>query len=92
MAAQEEEVFWMLSGETEATLKPGRKVEAKVRFVTEEEARCVLNDLSNLEAVIPKDCISSEGIVNPRDRLESNKTYTARHALAIHLQHPGPLS
>ena len=78
--AQEDEVFWMLSGESKDTLKEGKKVEAQVRYVSEDEARCVLNDLSNLEAVISREDISSDGPVNPRDRLEPNTTVTARSA------------
>ena len=47
MPLQDEQIFWLCSGETKDTLRPGRKVEARIRYVTEEDARCVLPDINS---------------------------------------------
>ncbi|GAB4816099.1 hypothetical protein N2152v2_003145 [Parachlorella kessleri] len=76
---QDEDIFWLCSGETKDTLRPGRKVEARIRYVTEEDARCVLPDINNLEAVIrAQDVSSSADRVDCRDFLKPNDTVTAR--------------
>ena len=56
-------------GETRDTLKPGRPVQATVRYVSESFARVTLDDLGGLEAVLEADCISRSGHVNPMERL-----------------------
>lgn len=80
VAPKEEEVFWLCSGQSPDTLRPGRKVEARVRFVTETDARCVLTDINGLEAVIHSNHVSSsagEGI-DCRDFLKAGQTVMAR--------------
>ena len=49
---QPKQLFYLCAGETPDSLRPGRRVEARVRFVGEMEARCVLPDLNNLEGVV----------------------------------------
>lgn len=44
-------MFWLCAGEGRDTLRPGRRVEARIRYVTEDDARCVLADVNGLEAV-----------------------------------------
>lgn len=48
---QEEELFWLCLGETPETLAAGKKVEARVRYVTAGVAFVSLPDLGNIDAV-----------------------------------------
>eukprot|EP00884_Botryococcus_braunii_P001188 jgi/Botrbrau1/1106/Bobra.0162s0007.1 len=76
---KEDEVFWLLSGESKETLKLGRRVEALVRWVGNEEARCQLPAFNNLDALLHRDDISSSMPVSePRDRLRAGDTVAAR--------------
>lgn len=74
------EVFFLCTGETPDTLKLGRRVSARVRFVGENEARCLLPDLGNLEAVLERHEVSaSRGPdINLRDFLQPHQTFDAR--------------
>ena len=67
-------------GESSAMLKPGRRVEALVKFVGNSEARCVLPELDNLEAILGSTDISSrvEGPVVPSDHLKVGQVVNAR--------------
>jgi hypothetical protein len=67
----EEEVFFLLAGETPATLRPGRLAEARVVFVGQREARVALAP-SGAEAYIPASCLP------PGGALERGQTVTAR--------------
>ncbi|PSC69358.1 transcription elongation factor SPT6 [Micractinium conductrix] len=53
-----EEVFWLCSGETQETLKQGRRVEARIRNIGDNEIRCVLPDLNGIEATVDKSEVS----------------------------------
>ncbi|KAK9852135.1 hypothetical protein WJX84_004569 [Apatococcus fuscideae] len=64
-----EQVFWLMIGETRDTLKPGRPVQATVRYVNENFARVTLDDLGGLEAVLEAGSISRQGHVNPMERV-----------------------
>lgn len=59
-------------------LKPGRRVEALVKFVGNNEARCVLPELDNLEATLSSSDISSQGPVIPSDHLKVGQSVSAR--------------
>jgi transcription elongation factor SPT6 len=73
-----EQIFWLLSGEDKSTLKKGRKVEARVRFVNEEQAVCNIPELNGLEAVIESTAVSSkQEIVNCRDYFKPGDTVVA---------------
>jgi HHH domain len=50
-AIQDDELFWLTAGQSNATVKPGRQVEAVVRHVTADVAICTLPELNGLEAV-----------------------------------------
>lgn len=67
-------------GETSASLKPGRRVEAEIRFVGQNEARCSLPEIGGLDAILSSGDISSTGIVNPSDYLKVGQTVPARCA------------
>jgi hypothetical protein len=59
----EEELFWLsLGGETRESLRPGRRVEARVRYVGRDLVRCVLPDLGGVEAVIRAGEVSSAAV------------------------------
>lgn len=73
-----DETFWLLSGETHTTLKPGRRVQATVTGLGGEAAFCTLPDMGDMEAVILADDISSSGHVRPGDRLRRGDTVPAR--------------
>ncbi|KAK9828928.1 hypothetical protein WJX72_002842 [[Myrmecia] bisecta] len=75
---KDEEVFWMLTGESEETLKEGKLVEVVVRFATQDCAYCTLNDASGLEGMLSKEDISSQGPVDPRDYCKQGATMMAR--------------
>ena len=65
-------------GETPATLKPGKRVEAVVRFVGMNEARCIIPELGNLNADLSALDISTSGPVDPSDFLKVGQTVAAR--------------
>jgi len=80
---QKENQFWWMVGESSANLKPGRRVEALVRFVGQSEARCVLPELGNLEATLNSMDISSHGQVTPSDHLRVGQSVNARYNINI---------
>lgn len=77
------EAFWLLSGETEDTLKPGRRVQATVQGLSAMAAFCTLPDVRDMEAVISSSDISSSGDVRPDSRLRRGDTIPARSAGAL---------
>lgn len=72
------EAFWLLSGETEDTLKPGRRVQATIQGLSAMAAFCTLPDIRDMEAVISSTDISSSGEVRPDSRLRRGDTVPAR--------------
>ena len=72
------EAFWLLSGETEDTLKPGRRVQATIQGLSAMAAFCTLPDIRDMEAVISSSDISSSGEVRPDSRLRRGDTVPAR--------------
>ena len=72
-------------GESSAMLKPGRRVEALVKFVGNSEARCVLPELDNLEAILGSTDISSrvQGPVVPSDHLKVGQVVNARCVMSV---------
>ena len=72
------EAFWLLSGETEDTLKPGRRVQATIQGLSAMAAFCTLPDVRDMEAVISSSDISSSGEVRPDSRLRRGDTVPAR--------------
>lgn len=74
------EAFWLLSGETEHTLKPGRRVQATIQGLSAMAAFCTLPDIRDMEAVISSSDISSSGEVRPDSRLRRGDTVPARSA------------
>lgn len=77
------EAFWLLSGETEDTLKPGRRVQATIQGLSAMAAFCTLPDVRDMEAVISSSDISSSGEVRPDSRLRRGDTIPARSAHAL---------
>ena len=78
---QKERQFWWMVGETEETLKAGRRVELMVVYVGQNEARCVLPELGGLEALLQaKDISSSQQNAVPGDYLKAGQSVTARSA------------
>jgi hypothetical protein len=76
-------VFWLLSGESRESLREGRRVEALIRWVGNEEARCQLPAFNNLDALLHRNDISSQQPPpEPRDRLRVGDTVAARSAIA----------
>ena len=74
------EAFWLLSGESEHTLKPGRLVQATIQGLSAMAAFCTLPDIRDMEAVISSSDISSSGEVRPDSRLRRGDTVPARSA------------
>ena len=52
---QPDEIFYHAAGEGKSTLKPGRRVEASIRYVTKTAVYCNLPDLNNIQAVLEHD-------------------------------------
>ena len=73
------DIFWLLSGESESTLKAGRSVQATIIGLSGQAAYCTLSDMNDMEAVILCDDISSQGQVRPGDRLRQGDTVPARY-------------
>lgn len=82
MHMQKEAQFWWTYGETAETLKPGRRVEAVIRFVGQSEARCTLPEIGGLDAVLLASDISTSGPVVPSDYLHAGQSVAARSDLA----------
>lgn len=81
---QREVQFWWMYGETAETLKPGRRVEAVIRFVGQTEARCILPEVGGLDAVLSANDISTSGPVTPSDYLQAGQSVAARSAGRTH--------
>ncbi|KAL6771646.1 SPT6 [Auxenochlorella protothecoides x Auxenochlorella symbiontica] len=76
---KEEELFWLCLGETPETLAAGKKVEARVRYVTAGVAFVSLPDLGNIDATIQAGNVSgSHGEVDCRDFMKQGDNLTAR--------------
>ena len=76
---QAEDEFWALTGETAATLKEGRLVEARVMYVMADRVKCQLPEFGGLEAELDAgDISSSRGIVDARTCLQRGATVPAR--------------
>ena len=73
------DLFWLCVGETAETLCPGRKVEARVRYVSSAAAFVNLTDLGGIEGTIQSTQVSSShGEVDCRDYLKPGDVVTAR--------------
>ena len=68
-------------GESPQALKSGRRVEAVVRFVGQNEAYCRLPELGNMDATLSSADISSQGVIMPSDRLKVGQNLPARYPL-----------
>ena len=79
------DAFWLLSGETQDTLKPGRRVQATIQGLSAFAAFCTLPDIRDMEAAISCRDISSSGEVRPDSRLRRGDTIPARSANHTHL-------
>ncbi len=55
-----EEIFWLVAGEDQTTVKIGRKVEARVRYASDDAAMCNIPELNNTEAIIEAASVSSK--------------------------------
>lgn len=75
---QKENQFWWMVGDTQQTLKKGRRVEAVVRWVGQNEAKCSLPELGGLDATVSAMDISSQGTVMPSDYLKVGQSINAR--------------
>lgn len=53
-------LFYWAAGESSSTLKPGRKVEARIRFGKEDLVRVVIPELNNIEGLIHPANVSSK--------------------------------
>lgn len=70
-----EDIFWMLAGEDKNSVKIGRKIEAKIRQVTEETAVGNIPELNNAEALIEASAVSSkQQVMNCRDYFRPGDT------------------
>lgn len=70
-----EEIFWLVAGEDRYSVKIGRKVEARVRYVSEEAAVCNIPELNGTEAVIEAPSVSSrQNVLNCRDYFKPGDT------------------
>ncbi|CAL8470742.1 g10284 [Coccomyxa elongata] len=75
----EEEVFWLLTGESPETLKEGRLVTATVMSAGRDDARVRLTDFGDLEGIVKRGKVSSNGEdISPADRMQRGQTITAR--------------
>jgi len=70
-----EDIFWMLAGEEKSAVKIGRKIEAKIRHVSEEAAAGNIPELNNAEALIEAAAVSSkQQVMNCRDYFRPGDT------------------
>jgi transcription elongation factor SPT6 len=76
----DESLLYLAAGEGKETLKLGRKVEAKVRYVGEKMVRVSIPELNSFEAIINNDAVSSskgpDG-VDCRNHFRNNDTVIA---------------
>lgn len=72
----EDECFYMLSGETEETLSVGRIVQATVRKLQQNRVICVLE--SGLLGFIQKEDLSDDRDVEPSDKVAEGNIVTCR--------------
>ena len=70
-----EDIFWMLAGDDKRAIKVGRKIEAKIRHVSEEAAAGNIPELNNAEALIEAAAVSSkQQVLNCRDYFRPGDT------------------
>ncbi|BDA45673.1 Transcription elongation factor SPT6 [Coccomyxa sp. Obi] len=75
----EEEVFWLLTGESPETLKEGRLVTATVMSAGRDDARVRLTDFGDLEGIVKRGDVSSKNRdISPADRMQRGDTISAR--------------
>lgn len=80
-AAQDEQAFWLLTGESAETLRVGRLVTATVVSAGRDDARCRLTDFGDLDAIVRRGEVSStKEEAAPGDRMQRGQTITARSA------------
>ena len=78
---QDEQVFWLLTGESPETLKEGRLVTATVMSAGRDDARVRLTDFGGVEGIVKRGDVSSKGEdVSPADRMQRGQTISARCA------------
>ena len=65
-------------GESPENLKKGRRVEAVVRYVGQNEAYCRLPELGNMDATLNAADISSNSSAIPTDYLKIGQSVAAR--------------
>lgn len=65
-------------GDTKQSLKKGRRVEAVVRYVGQNEAKCFLPELGGLDATLSASDISSNQVVSPADYVKVGQSLNAR--------------
>lgn len=76
---QDEEVFWLMTGESETSLRPGRKLEARVQWVISSAINCTLPDCHNIDAVVEANHVSSrEAQVDCKERAKMGESLLAR--------------
>jgi len=71
-----EECFYLMTGESEETLFPGRIVQATVRKVQEHQVMCVLD--CGLVGFIQKEDLSDDCDVEPKDKFTEGSAVTCR--------------
>lgn len=77
---KEEELFWMLTGQDPGSLRQGRQVEVTVRWVGQDEARCTIQELPGVDAVLRVSDISANNpnLSDARDVLSKDDVLPAR--------------
>lgn len=79
LALQKSTAFWWMFGESLGTLKPGRRVEALVKYVGQSEARCILPEICEMDAILSAKDISTNSSVIPGDYLKAGQSVAARY-------------
>ena len=77
-------------GDNQQSLKKGRRVEAVVRYVGQNEVKCSLPELGGLDALLSATDISSRGPVTPSDFLKAGQSINARYTLIPSCHNPAP--
>lgn len=71
-----EECFFLMTGESEETLFPGRSIQATVRKVQEHQVMCVLE--CGLVGFIQKEDLSDDCDIEPKDKFTEGSSVTCR--------------
>lgn len=71
-----EECFFLMTGESQDTLFPGRTVQAMVRKIQEHQVMCVLE--CGLLGFIQKEDLSDDGNVEPKDKFTEGTSVICR--------------